>query len=95
MFRQIQIGVGALVLLGTLGSYVWHPMFWLSSFVGAGLIFAGGLGFCWYACRGTSADATMKLCKNAGHIPVFLYFGGGGQSYRILIRVLSEPGCRS
>lgn len=46
MFRQIQIGAGALVLLGILGSYVWHPMFWLSAFVGGGLIFAGVTGFC-------------------------------------------------
>ena len=46
LFRQIQIGAGALVLLGILGSYVWHPMFWLSAFVGAGLLFAGLTGFC-------------------------------------------------
>ena len=46
LFRQIQIGAGALVLLGILGSYVWHPMFWLSAFVGAGLVFAGITGFC-------------------------------------------------
>lgn len=46
LFRQIQIGAGALVLLGILGSWVWHPMFWLSAFVGAGLLFAGITGFC-------------------------------------------------
>lgn len=46
LFRQIQIGAGALVLLGILGSYVWHPMYWLSAFVGAGLVFAGVTGFC-------------------------------------------------
>lgn len=46
LFRQIQIGAGALVLLGIAGSYVWHPMFWLSAFVGAGLVFAGVTGFC-------------------------------------------------
>ena len=46
LFRQIQIGAGVLVLSGILGSYVWHPMYWLSAFVGAGLIFAGITGFC-------------------------------------------------
>ena len=46
LFRQIQIGAGALVLLGILGSWAWHPMFWLSVFVGAGLVFAGVTGFC-------------------------------------------------
>ena len=46
MFRQIQIGAGAAVLLGVVGSYFWHPMFWLTAFVGAGLMFAGITGFC-------------------------------------------------
>ena len=46
LFRQIQIGAGVLVLSGILGSYVWHHMYWLSAFVGAGLIFAGITGFC-------------------------------------------------
>ena len=46
MFRQIQIGAGAAVLLGVVGSYFWHPMFWLTAFVGAGLVFAGLTGFC-------------------------------------------------
>ena len=46
LFRQIQIGAGSLVLVGILGSWVWHPMFWLSAFVGAGLVFAGVTGFC-------------------------------------------------
>ncbi len=46
LFRQIQIGAGTLVLVGILGSWVWHPMFWLSAFVGAGLVFAGVTGFC-------------------------------------------------
>lgn len=46
MFRQIQIAAGALVLLGVMGSALWHPFFWLSAFVGAGLIFAGLTGFC-------------------------------------------------
>lgn len=46
MFRQIQIGAGGLVLLGVLGSAVWHPMFWLSALVGAGLVFAGLTGYC-------------------------------------------------
>jgi rhodanese-related sulfurtransferase len=46
IFRQIQIGAGALVLAGLLGSAVWHPLIWLSAFVGAGLVFAGMTGFC-------------------------------------------------
>lgn len=46
IFRQIQIGAGGLVLTGLLGSLVWHPMIWLSAFVGAGLVFAGVTGFC-------------------------------------------------
>ena len=46
LFRQIQIGAGALVLLGLLGGLVWSPMAWLSAFVGAGLVFAGVTGFC-------------------------------------------------
>ena len=46
LFRQIQIGAGALVLLGVLGSAFWHPFFWLCALVGAGLIFAGVTGFC-------------------------------------------------
>lgn len=46
MFRQIQIAAGSLVLLGVVGSALWHPFFWLSAFVGAGLVFAGISGFC-------------------------------------------------
>ncbi len=46
MFRQIQIGAGILVLVGVIGSAFWHPLYWLSAFVGAGLVFAGVTGFC-------------------------------------------------
>ena len=46
MFRQIQIGAGSLVLIGVLGSSVWHPLYLLTAFVGAGLLFAGLTGFC-------------------------------------------------
>lgn len=46
MFRQIQIAAGSLVLLGIFGSALWHPLYLLSAFVGAGLIFAGITGFC-------------------------------------------------
>lgn len=46
MFRQIQIGAGALVLLGLVGVFFWPPMIWLTALVGAGLIFAGLTGFC-------------------------------------------------
>ena len=34
------------VLIGVIGSAFWHPFFWLSAFVGAGLVFAGISGFC-------------------------------------------------
>ena len=44
--RQIHIAAGSLVLAGVVGSWVWPPMFWLSAFVGAGLVFAGVTGFC-------------------------------------------------
>ena len=46
LFRQIQIGAGSLVLAGVVGSWFWPPMFWLSAFVGMGLVFAGLTGFC-------------------------------------------------
>ena len=46
LFRQIQIAAGSLVLIGVIGSAFWHPFFWLSAFVGAGLVFAGISGFC-------------------------------------------------
>ncbi len=44
--RQILIAAGSLILLGFLGSFVWHPMMLLTGFVGAGLVFAGVSGFC-------------------------------------------------
>ena len=46
LFRQIQIAAGLLILLGVVGSAFWHPMFLLTAFVGAGLVFAGITGFC-------------------------------------------------
>ena len=46
LFRQIQIGAGSLVLIGTIGGAFWPPLYWLSAFVGAGLVFAGVTGFC-------------------------------------------------
>lgn len=45
--RQVRIGAGAFVLLGTaLGYYVNPGFFLLSAFVGAGLIFAGLTDWC-------------------------------------------------
>ncbi len=44
--RQILIAAGSLILLGFLGSFVWHPLMLLTGFVGAGLVFAGVSGFC-------------------------------------------------
>ena len=37
---------GLAVLLGVIGSYFWHPLYLLTAFVGAGLVFAGLTGFC-------------------------------------------------
>jgi len=45
--RQVRIGAGSLVLLGVLLGHFVHPGFyWLSGFVGAGLVFAGVTDFC-------------------------------------------------
>jgi len=45
--RQVRIAAGSLVLLGAiLGWFVHRGFFWLSAFVGAGLIFAGVTDFC-------------------------------------------------
>ena len=45
--RQVRIGAGSLVLLGVLlGHFVCPGFYWLSGFVGAGLVFAGVTDFC-------------------------------------------------
>lgn len=45
--RQVRIAAGALVLVGAIGSAVWHPaLIFLSAFVGAGLMFAGITDWC-------------------------------------------------
>ena len=53
IFSRILEGAGTsfliavcVVLIGVIGSAFWHPFFWLSAFVGAGLVFAGISGFC-------------------------------------------------
>ena len=47
MFRQVQIGAGVLVLIGTILGLTVHPGFFaIPAFVGAGLTFAGVTGFC-------------------------------------------------
>jgi rhodanese-related sulfurtransferase len=47
IMRQVQIAVGALVLIGlALGWFVNPVFFALSAFVGAGLTFAGATGWC-------------------------------------------------
>lgn len=46
MFRQIQIAAGLIILIGVFGSALWHPLFLLTAFVGAGLVFAGVTGYC-------------------------------------------------
>ena len=46
MQRQVQIAAGSLIVLGFVLGH-WLPGFyWLTAFVGAGLIFAGVSGFC-------------------------------------------------
>lgn len=45
--RQVQCTIGSLVLVGSLLSYFVNPLFFLfTSFIGAGLVFAGLSGFC-------------------------------------------------
>jgi rhodanese-related sulfurtransferase len=45
--RQVRIGAGALVLIGTILAWTIHPGFLaLPAFIGAGLIFAGVTDFC-------------------------------------------------
>ena len=45
--RQVRIGAGSLVLLGTALGFLVHPAFFgLSAFVGAGLVFAGVTDWC-------------------------------------------------
>lgn len=45
--RQVRIGAGSLVLLGVLGGFfVNHGFFFLSGFIGAGLVFAGVTDWC-------------------------------------------------
>ncbi len=47
MFRQVQIGAGSLVLIGTVLGLTVHPGFFaIPAFVGAGLTVAGITGFC-------------------------------------------------
>ena len=47
IMRQVQIGAGSLVLLGIIGGAFLSPaLYWLSAFVGAGLLTAGMTGFC-------------------------------------------------
>ncbi len=47
IIRQVQIGAGSLILLGTALGFFVAPVFYaLSAFVGAGLLFAGVSGFC-------------------------------------------------
>ncbi len=47
LFRQVQVGVGAFVLLAVLAGFSgWRPGFALAGFFGAMLIFAGVTGWC-------------------------------------------------
>lgn len=47
LMRQVQIAAGTFVLLGCLlGATVTPYFYWLSAFVGAGLVFAGVTGIC-------------------------------------------------
>ena len=47
IMRQVQITAGGLVLVGIiLGTWVDSGFFWLSGFIGAGLVFSGATGSC-------------------------------------------------
>lgn len=47
IMRQVQLGAGALALLGVLLGWLIHPaLFSVSAFVGAGLMVAGATGWC-------------------------------------------------
>ena len=47
IMRQVQIAAGSLIVLGVvLGTWVDANFFWLSGFVGAGLVFSGATGSC-------------------------------------------------
>ncbi len=47
MDRQVRFTAGALVLMGLMGSWTIHPNFiWLSTFVGAGLVFSAITNTC-------------------------------------------------
>ncbi|MGB2926046.1 MAG: rhodanese-like domain-containing protein [Limnothrix sp.] len=47
IMRQVQIGAGSLILVGTILSAIVSPWFLLlTGFVGSGLLFAGTTGFC-------------------------------------------------
>lgn len=47
IMRQVQIAAGSLVLLGViLGVWADSGFFWLSGFIGAGLVFSGATGSC-------------------------------------------------
>lgn len=47
IMRQVQIAAGSLVVLGViLGTWVHAGFFWLSGFIGAGLLFSGATGSC-------------------------------------------------
>ena len=63
--RQVQIGAGAIILLGVvLGTFVHRGFYGISGFVGAGLIFAGLTGFC------GMARLLMKAPWNRRHLTV-------------------------
>lgn len=47
MDRQVRFAAGALVLIGVLGGWLWHPgLYALAGFVGAGLAYSGASDTC-------------------------------------------------
>ena len=69
--RQVRIAAGALVVLGVVFGWLTHPAFyWLSAFVGAGLVFAGvtdtcGMGMLlarmpWNQCREAASTCQVN-----------------------------------
>jgi len=69
--RQVRIGAGSLVLIGTVLGWFVHPVFYiLAAFVGAGLVFAGVTDLCGMAILLAKApwNRTCKA-KNAAAAP--------------------------
>jgi len=79
LMRQVQIGAGSLVLMGSLlGYFADRSWIFLSMFVGTGLLIAGLTGFCgmakllglmrWNKPRQHPIDSTLGICSDGGKL---------------------------